>query len=794
MKSFVTAVVFAGAAWLVATTSSIGAPPPNADFSVAAAATVAPASLNEVVAQYCVACHNDQLRTGNLSLQGLDVERAADQAETAEKMIRKLRAGMMPPPGMPRPSADTLLALVETLEAKVDAAARGDPSVGGRRFQRLSRAEYERVIHDLLDLEVDAGQWLPRDILMGSFDNQSAAQAFSTTLVDSFLRAATEISRLAVGNPEAASATSKYLNADRASQQAWDRLEGAPFGSRGGMVVTHSFPADGQYVFQAVTSQGGGNNIWFEDLDISIDGEPVALLKLEHNGGSTTTHQTPPIFLRAGQHRVAAAFVNMIEGPYEDRFGASPSSAAGRGGAGTTALTHLGELWITGPNNVTGVSETPSRRRVFTCQPATPEQARPCAETILGRLANEAYRRPVPREAVVDLMRLYDEAAAKDGFEVGVRTGLQAILMSPDFLFRLERAPVDVRPGQEYRLSDLDLASRLSFFLWATAPDEQLLQVAASGRLSEPRVLEEQVERMLEDPRSEALATRFAHQWLRLQDVGAVWPRPDLYPSFSQQLAGDLVRETQLLFQHLIREDRSMLELLSADYTFLNERLARHYGIDGIYGDEFRRVPYPDAQRRGILAHGSMLQLTSMAERTSPVLRGKWVMEVVIGTPPPPPPPNVPPFEASPAAAGGRRLTTRERMEMHRAAPLCNSCHRFMDPIGLALDNFDVTGQWRIRENMTPLDTRGALYDGTSVSTPGELVDALLKRPIPLVRNFTGQLLSYSLGRPLEYTDQPTVRAIARAAEPGGYRMSSLIMGVVKSDAFQMRQTQTTAN
>ncbi len=768
-----------------------------------------PATLTEVVQQYCVTCHNDQLLTGNVSLQAFDVERAGEKAETAERMIRKLRAGMMPPPGMPRPAGDTLIVLVETLESEVDRAARTAPNLGERRFQRLTRAEYERVIHDLLALEVDAGRWLPPDLLMASFDNMSAAQAFSTTLLNSFLRAATDISRLAVGNPNAMSATRTYTNRDEVSQHAWDRLEGSPFGTRGGIVVTHHFPADGQYVFQMESRFGSGNQVADEDLDIAIDGEPVALLRLHHNGqqgaidalindagSSLPTIQTEPIFVRAGQHEVSAAFVNLIDGPYEDRFSPPEWSGAGAAGAafGTTGLTHLTKLLITGPKNVAGVSETESRRRIFTCHPASTAEERPCAESILTEFATRAYRRPVTEEDVTDLMNFYDESATAEGFEVGVRTGLQVILASPEFLFRLERRPADAQPGQSYRLSGVDLATRLSFFLWASAPDEELLGMGASGRLSDPAVLEQQVERMLEDPRSEALATRFLHQWLRLQDVGKVWPDSYLYPNFSAQLADAMVRETELLFQYLVQEDRSVLQLFDADHTFLNEHLAGHYGIEGVAGEKMRLVTYPNDERRGILGHGSVLQLTSMSDRTSPVLRGKWVMEVLMGTPPPPPPPNVPAFEASPPAAGGRRLTTRERMERHRSAPVCNSCHSFIDPIGLALDNFDAIGEWRIREDMNPLDTRGRFYDGTEISSPSELAAVLLKRPIPLVRNFTERLLSYAIGRPTEYFDQPTIRAITRAAEADGYKMSSLITGVVKSDLFQMRQAPTTAN
>jgi len=759
--------------------------------------SVPAATLTEVVQQYCVTCHNDALLTGGTSLSSFDVELAARNPETAERVIRKLRAGMMPPPGMPRPSSDTLLALVETIEAKIDEAARDAPALGSRRFQRLSRAEYERVIHDLLGLEVDASKWLPPDVLMGSFDNMAAAQGFSTTLIDSYLRAASEISRLALGNPTALSSTIKYTNPDEVSQHAWDRVEGAPFGTRGGIVVTHDFPADGEYVFGVETRFGTGNQITTEDLDISIDDQPVALLLLENDGGTLTMLETEPIFVRAGQHKVSAAFIDQIDGPYEDRFTPTKWSTAGKDAfsLGTTGLTHLMELRVTGPRNVVGVSETESRQRVFTCTPAATAEDRPCARSIISRLASQAYRRNLTDEDLEGLMSLYDEVSAQDGFEIGVRSALQAILANPQFLFRLERQPEGAVPGEGYRLGGVDLATRLSFFLWASSPDQELLDVAASGRLSDPAVLEAQVRRMLRDPRAGSLATRFAHQWLQLQEVGKVWPDGYLYPDFSGQLAQSMVRETHLLFQHLVQEDRSLLELFDADYTFLNQRLADHYGIDATFsGDEFRLVEYPNDERRGILGHGSVLNLTSMSARTSPVIRGLWVMKVLMGTPPPPPPPNVPAFEASPNAAGGRRLTTRERMEAHRSSPVCSSCHSFIDPIGLALDNFDVDGRWRVRENMAPLDTRGVFYDGTAISAPRQLVDVLLKRPIPLVRNFTDRLMSYAIGRPVEYFDQPTIRAITREAEANDYRMSSLIMGVVTSDRFQMRQTQVAAN
>ena len=753
--------------------------------------------LTGVVQRYCVVCHNERLRTGNLTLREFSVEAAHEQPETAEKMIRKLRAGMMPPPGQRRPPPDTLLALVETLETVVDREAARSRNPGSRRFQRLNRAEYERVIRDLLDLDIEAGRWLPADTYLGAFDNMSDAQGLSTTLLEAYLRAATEVSRIAVGNPDALSRTAKYTNPIDVSQHAWDHLEGTPYGTRGGMVVTHDFPVDGEYVISIETLFGQGTG--FQDVDISIDGEGVALLGLEHGGRSTVPIRTEPIFVRAGQRQVAAAFVRTIEGPYEDPLKTPGWSFVGGEDSqawanyGITALPHLSELMITGPGRSAGLSETASRRKIFHCYPEdgateadVSKEGSACAEAIVTRLAREAYRRPVTDDDLAGPMAFYERAAAEDGFEIGVRTALQAILASPSFIFRLERAPPEVPPGESYRIADVDLASRLSFFLWAASPDDELVTLAAEGRLSDPAVLESQVRRMLADPRAEALSTRFASQWLRLQDAEDNQPEPYLYPDFTGQLREDLVRETQLFFEHLVREDGSLLELFTADYTFLNERLAAHYGIPGVSGPEFRRVSYPDDSRRGVLGHGSVLLLTSMSARTSPVLRGKWVMEVLMGTPPPPPPPDIPAFEDTAAARRGRRLTTRERLEMHVANPTCRACHRFMDPIGLALDNYDVTGRVRVRENGVALDTRGTFYDGTEVSTPAELVRVLMKRPIPLVRNFTEHLLAYATGRRAEYFDGPGIRAIAREAEAGDYRMSSFILGVVNSDPFRM--------
>ena len=761
--------------------------------------TAAPsdAVANRVVRSTCTMCHNDRLMTGNLSLQEFDVAKAAEHADVAEAMVRKLRAGMMPPPGARRPGSEALLSLVETLESRLDEAAERSPNPGDRPFQRLNRHEYGEAIRDLLDLEVDAGDWLPLDQMSNNFDNIAEAQTLSATLLESYLNAASAISRLAIGQRGGKPVDHTYTNSQYLSQHPWDHVEGAPYGTRGGLVVDHTFPADAEYTFGVTFTSGANTRI--EDIDVSIDGERVALLAYDTNrrtgadGRGSVITLTRPIFVRAGTRRIAAAFIRRQHGPYEDLIRPHDWSYAGggSGGAGITTLPHIRDVIITGPYNATGLSETASRRRIFSCRPTTPEEARPCAGRILARLGREAYRRNLGGKEVEDLLGFFDEGAAADGFEAGMRTALEALLASPHFVLRLERAPADA-PDRGFRLSDTDIASRLSFFLWGAPPDDELQTLADEGLLTEEEV-ERQALRMLADPRAGALGRRFAAQWFRLQDMDKVKPDPNFFPNFDDNLASAMRRETESFFANLVQEDRSLLDLFQADYTFLNERLALHYGIPGVAGRQFRRVRYPDETRRGVFGHGSVLVLTSLANRTSPVLRGKWVMEVLMGTPPPPPPPDTPVLEEIEEVADGRRLTTRERMEMHAANPSCNSCHRFIDPIGLALDNFDVTGKWRLRENGGPLDTRGDFYDGTPVSSPSELVDALLHRPIPLARTFTENLLAFAIGRPMEPFDGPTVRHIARTAEQDDYRMASFIMGVVRSDAFQRKRGDQTS-
>ena len=752
---------------------------------------------NMLIGRYCFRCHNDALMTAGLSLESFDASRAGEQAEIAEKMIRKLQAGMMPPPVAQRPDAATYRALITALETTVDIAAAANPNPGGRSFQRLNRPEYERAIYDLFQLKVDAGDWLPLDTMSSNFDNIADAQTMSPMHLEAFLNAASDISRMAVGDRNAPLIDVTYSSPHYVSQHPWDHVEGAPYGTRGGMVVDHVFPADGQYVFELRFNSGANTRL--QDIDISVNGEQIALLAYntvrngDADGRGGTPMQSEPVSLRAGQHSVSAAFIRRSDGPYEDLIRPHDWSFAGggSGGTGITTLPHLRDLIIRGPISVTGLSDTPSRERIFTCRPTGSTEEGICARKIIARVGSEAYRRDLSKDEIDALMPFYEDGMEKGGFEAGIRTAVEALLASPNFVFRLERQPDNVMPGETYRLGDTDLASRLSFFLWGTPPDDELQSIAAEGRLSAPGELERQAQRMLKDPRAEALGVRFAGQWFRLQDLYKVRPDPNFYPNFDENLADAMRRETELFFNHLVAEDRSVLELYNADYTFLNERLALHYGIPGISGTQFRRVEYPDDKRRGVLGHGSILVLTSFANRTSPVLRGKWVMEVLMGTPPPPPPPNVPDLEATSDNVGGRILTTRERMEIHRENPMCHSCHLFMDPIGLALDNFDVTAKWRFRENGMLLDTRGDFYDGSPVSSPSELVDVLLQRPIPLVRTFTENVLAYALGRRVEYADQPTVRVIAGAAEKTGYRMSSFILGVVNSDAFQRKRVQT---
>jgi len=763
-------------------------------------------SQTALVKQYCATCHSDRNKNNaaGLSLQGFDASKVghdAEVAEIAEKMIRKMRSGMMPPAGSRRPDATVLTAFASSMETRLDQAAALSPNPGRRPFQRLNRAEYERAVSGMFDLDVDVTAFLPPDTISNGFDNVADTQGFSAALMEGYLRAASRVSALAVGDPKAGAAEATYKVPRTGSQMV--HIEGAPFGTRGGISVLHTFPADGEYTFRMQlhsipTGQLFGSTVRGELLEVSIDGERVAVLEINPRMSEADANGmnlvTPRISVKAGTQRLSAAFVQRFDAVPDDLMPPIDHTLADSqigSGFGITTLPHLREFAVGGPFKVTGVSDTASRRRIFTCRPTAAAEEATCASSIIRKLATQAYRSPITAQDY-DGLQAFFQQGRKDGgdFESGIRMAVQAILASPKFLFRLEEAPATVRPGQNYRITDMDLASRLSFFLWGTGPDGELLKVAGQGTLRAPGMLAAQVKRMLADPRSEALSTRFASQWFRLQDLDKINPDALLFPYYDFKLAENLKRETELFFDSIVREDRSVIDLLTADYTFVNERVAKHYDLPNISGPDFRRVTLPGENRRGLLGQGSILALTSVADRTSPVLRGKWVMEVLLASPPPAPPANVPPLDDTKADSGDHQLTTRQRMEQHRANPACTSCHKVIDPLGLALENFDVTGKWRIRDNGAPVDPVGDLYDGTKMDGPAGLRTALLKHQDMFILSFTERLMTYSLGRRVEYFDMPAIRKITRDAAKSNNRVSAFIMGIVTSPAFQMSKAE----
>jgi mono/diheme cytochrome c family protein len=753
-----------------------------------------PAEQTAMVKQYCVTCHNDRAKAGQLSLASFDAAKSTEHLEVAEKMIRKLRAGMMPPAGARRPEGDKLKDLAIALETRVDRAALTNPNPGSRPFQRLNRAEYARAVKDMFGIDIDVASLLPADTISNGFDNVADSQAFSPTLLESYLRAAAKVTALAIGDPEAPATETNYRVPKTASQLT--RVEGAPFGTRGGVSTPHNFPADGDYVFKVELHSNacgvlfGGPNQG-EQVEISVDGERKAIMNIDPRMAETTTGlslKTPPIHVKAGERRVTAAFIQRFEGPVNDLIAPIDHTLADTQigvAVGITTLPHVKDFSIVGPYNVTGISDTSSRRKIFVCRPTSAADEPACAAKIIRSLATQAFRGPVSERDFSGLMKFYTDGRKEGDFEYAIGGAIEAILASPQFLFRLETTPSTLRAGQSYRLGDMELASRLSYFIWAAAPDQELKKLAASGRLSAPGVYEKQVARLLADPRSEALSTRFARQWLRLGDVDSVLPDAVAYPYFDRTLGDAFIKESELFFDSLVREDRSLLDLLTADYSFVNERIARHYGIPNVTGNAFRRVTLP-AERRGILTHGSVLVLTSVADRTSPVMRGKWVMEVMMGSPPPAPPPNVPALEETKGEVAGKVLTVRERMEEHRKNPQCTSCHRVIDPLGLALENFDVTGKYRIKDAGMPVDPSGTLYDGMEMSGPEGLRAALLKHKDAVLLSFTEHLLTYALGRRIDANDMWAVRRIIRDAEKKQLKMSAFIQGVATSPLFTM--------
>jgi hypothetical protein len=755
-----------------------------------------------LVDQYCAGCHNEKLKSGNMSLAKLDLAHPGQNAELAEKVIRKMRAGMMPPAGLPRPNAAAAKVFLTSLETGIDQAAALHPNPGRPALHRLNRTEYANSVRDLLAIDVDVAALLPTDDMSHGFDNMADVLTISPALMEGYIRAAGKISREAVGDTTALPLTSTYSIPRVASQMR--HVDGTPFGTRGGMAVVHDFPADGEYTFRLgfyYVPEGplfGQNMGKGQQIEIAVNGERVALLdinpsmKLSNDG-----IKTPPSHVSAGPQRISASFLSKFDGPVEDEFRPVEQSLVDVSTGnipGMTSLPHLHELQITGPHKVSGLSDTPSRRKIFTCRPVAGGDEVPCAKKIVSALARQAYRRPVTEADLEGLLSFYQSGRNQGDFESGIRTAVQAIVSSPEFVFRFERTPAGVAPGRNYRISDLELASRLSYFLWSSAPDDQLLTVASQGRLKDPLVLEKQVRRMLADPRSESLATIFAGEWLHLQNLKDANPDLYLYPNFDKTLAQSMRRETELLFDSIMREDRNVLDLLTANYTFVDERLAKHYGIPNVLGNRFRRVPLTDPNRFGVLGQGSILTLTSTANRTSPVARGKYVMEVLLGTPPPNPPAVVPALKENSDARTGqvlsKPLSVRERMEGHRSDPACAACHKMMDPIGFALENFDALGVWRTNDGVLTINASGKMFDGAKLDGPASLRQAILNHSDSYISAFTENLLAYGMGRVLETYDMPVVRAIRREAARSDNRFSSFVLGIVKSAPFQMRRAE----
>ena len=750
------------------------------------------ADQRKLIDRYCIGCHSVKDHAGGLTLEGADLAQVARDPRTWEKVIRELRAGMMPPPGEPRPDFAAEQALRASLEDAID--LRVERAAGTRSPQRLSRVEYARAVHDLLDLDVDGNTLLPPDAAQPSPAEVADGESYSPAVMEEYLRAADRVAALALGEPNAPTSSVTYAVSSAASQMR--AVDGAPAGTRGGVSVLHSFPADGQYAFSVrlqATPNGAliGGGSPDEQVEISIDGERVALLVVDPRTSGRTELKTPRIFVKAGPQRVSAAFLQRLSGVTDDLL-APIESTVGDATAmpQVLQLPRLQHLNVTGPFDATDVSDTPSRRRVFRCRPVKSEEQEPCARSILSELAERAYRRPLEDDDVDALVKFYLDGT---DFESGIRAALRAILASPQFVLRVERQPSDVAPGEIYRITDAELASRLSFFLWSSLPDQELIDAAREGRLHARDELESQVKRMLADPRSDALASRFAAEWLGLGRLDTVTPDPLLYPNYDRTLAVSLRRETELLFDSVVRDDSSVLDLLTADYTFVDERLAAHYKIPGVLGNRFRRVVIEDEHRLGLLGQGSILMMTSRADRTSSPARGKWVLETLLGVAPPPPPPDEPPLENTDAIRDGHRLSGRARLEAHRADPACASCHQIMDPIGVALENYDVTGLWRIHDEGAPIDAQAALFDGTVVSGPAELRAVLLRYQDAFIATFTENLMSYALGRRVEYYDMPAIRDIDRDAAVAGNRFSAFVLGIVQSAAFQLKRAEKTA-
>jgi hypothetical protein len=758
-----------------------------------------------VVTQYCITCHSDKGQSGGLSLESLDPDRPELHAEVWEKVARKLRAGLMPPTGMPRPAGAGLETFRRTLESSLDKAAAAKPNPGAPALHRLNRNEYVNAIRDLIAVEVDPVMVLPADDSLEGLDNIADVLGTSPALIERYVSAAAKISRIAIGNTDIGPLSYTYKVRGDVSQDK--HIEGLPLGTRGGVTIRHNFPVDGEYLFKFSLLKVNfgpqyGQSAKNEQLEMSVNGVRVLLMDLRSapyyyiRGGAAGGGPALPLEIRlpvkAGPQTLQVTFIKRTAADVDDLlqpFEATTADLQTGVQFGYTTVPHLSSVEILGPYAIGGPGNTPSRDKIFVCRPTGAAQEAACARRIISTLARRAYRRPVNDNDVALLMGFYQKGRQAADFESGIEMALRRLLSDPEFVFRFERDPANVAMGATHRVTDIELASRLSFFLWSSIPDEELLTTAEQGKLKDPAILQQQVKRMLKDPKSQAMITNFAGQWLFLRELRNRQPDLLLFPDFDDNLRQSMYRETEMLFASIVREDRNVFDILSADYTFVNERLARHYGIPNIYGTDFRRVSVTSPARRGLLGQGSFLTLTSAPNRTSPVTRGAWILENLLGSPPPLPPPDVPPF---PEATNGQGIkpvltTVRERMEQHRTNQPCKGCHQIMDPIGLSLENFDGVGRWRTQDLGSKIDTAGMLVDGTSIDGVDSLRASLLRYQDAFAQNLTEKLMMYGTGRAAHYYDMPAVRSIAREAAKSDYRFSALVTAIVSSQPFQMR-------
>ena len=764
---------------------------------------MAPAAEKALLGQYCVGCHNQKLKSGGLALDNLDLNQVGENAEVWEKVVRKLRAGMMPPLNARRPDATAYESFIEGLETQIDKSAATKPNLVPPGVHRMNRVEYANAVRDLLGLDVDPAAYLPVDDASSGFDNVAGALSISPALIEGYLTAAGKISRRALGLDTTAQ-EKKFIAPQDFSQEG--HLQGLPLGTRGGMLIDNYFPADGEYQiswFPIRSNTGGmfGGNRPGEKLEVLIDGERVKLFEIDKiPNGTDNDHNDVRLAIKAGTHKVGLTFLATTQIPIDDLNRHNVRSVLDTSTIpGYTFSPQVSQAIITGPYDGKQNKELPSRKKVLICEPANAADEVSCAKKILGNLARQAYRRPVNDSDMETLLSNYQSGRNRGTFETGVQQALQAVLADPEFVMRGEADAAGVKPGQAYRISDTELASRLSFFLWSTSPDAELLNLATQNKLHDPKILEAQTRRMLADQRSHQLVTNFAGQWLQLRNLASAAPITQMFPDFDDNLRQAYRTETEMFFESIVREDRNVVDLLNADYTFVNERLAREYGIPNIYGSQFRRVTLGKDldYRRGILGQGSIMLVTGLADRTSPVQRGKWVLMNIFGQIPPEPPPNVPPLKVSDKQANGQpvplEVHMRDRMEEHRQNPVCASCHMKMDPIGFALEAFDAVGTYRTAEFGRKLNTEGWLTDGKKFTGPSGLRDSVMTYSPQFVRTVTEKLAVYALGRGMDYEDMPMIRSIVRDANKNNDRFSAIVLGIVKSQPFQMNVKEAQA-